>query len=387
MTLTASPARILFVTPVTPFSSASGSEQRSALMLEALSGVGCVDVLQLKPGSTSQVQRLPHSEHLSLLAELAGSGLSPTRYQPKAALTHSIESHLGRKLSDYQLIVGRYVWPVCQLLVPDHIPVVVDLDDFHYRYAKQSRWTLTTTRERLIKAATHFLVRRQLHRFSGAFVVSTQDQQEVEMNRGLPTVFLPNVPFGKGAQRSPIPQFKQVLFVGSLWYRPNADGVNWYLQHVWPKVLASLPDARLTLVGAAPPHVRAAWAEHQGVSAPGFVDDLATTYQHASLVVVPLHSGGGTNIKVLEALAHDRPCLMTDFVAKAFAGHLSSQSEILVATHAEDFITQTLAALRHPERLQSLADAGQQAVQRLFSTELFKSRVADFARQILSNPP
>jgi glycosyltransferase involved in cell wall biosynthesis len=230
-------------------------------------------------------------------------------------------------------------------------------------------------------------VRKQLRRFSGAFVVSAQDQQEVKVIRGLPTVFLPNVPFGKAAQRSPIPQLKQVLFVGSLWYRPNADGINWYLQQVWPKVLATLPDARLTLVGAAPPHVRAAWATHHGVSAPGFVDDLATTYQQASLVVVPLHSGGGTNIKVLEALAHDRPCLMTDFVAKAFAGHLSDQSEILVATHAEDFVTQTLAALRHPERLQDLADAGQLAVQRLFSTELFKSRVADFARQVLIAPP
>lgn len=387
MTISVYLPRILLVTPVTPFSSASGSEQRSSLMLAALTRVGIVDVLQLKPGPTDLVQRVQHAEHVSVLAETTGSGFSPNRYKPKAELTNTIESCRGRKLSDYQLIVGRYIWPVCQLQIPDHVPVVVDLDDFRYRYAEHAPWTLTTIRERLVKAGTHFLARKQLHRFSGAFVLSAQDQQEVEMTTTLPTVFLPNVPYGNVEQKSPIPQLKQVLFVGSLWYRPNIDGVNWYLKNVWPKVLATLPDARLTLVGAAPPNVRAAWAAHPGVSAPGFVDDLAATYRHASLVVVPIHSGGGTNIKVLEALAHNRPCLVTDFVAKAFAGYLSDKSEILVARDVKDFVTHTLAALRKPDQFQHLADAGHLVVQRFFSTELFGERVADFARKLLNVKP
>lgn len=383
MTQMQNPLRILFVTPVTPFSSSSGSEQRSALMLAGLTTVGPVDVLQLRPGAADQVGVAAQAGHVNVVAEVAGSGISLTRYRPKGALTKNIEAALGRELSEYQLIVGRYVWPVCQLLVPGSVPVVVDLDDFHYRYARQSPWTLATARERLVKAVTHLLVRKQLKRFASAFVLSAQDQQEVKSASAVPTVLLPNVPFSAAGLITALPHHKQVLFVGSLWYRPNTDGVNWFLRNVWPKVLAGVPSATLTLVGAAPASTRAAWAAQPGVTSPGFVENLAATYRQASLVIVPILSGGGTNIKVLEALAHGRPCLMTAFVANAFAGYLSPQSEILVADSADDFAAQTLAALRQPDHLQCMATAGHLALRQHLTPELFKTRVEDLARQVL----
>ena len=376
--------RILFVTPVSPFSSDSGSEQRSALMLAALTALGQVDVLELKPGDTTQISAKDQNGQRSVLALAAASGVVLSRYKPKLSLTQDIERALGHKLSDYQLIVGRYVWPVCQLAVPEGVHVVVDLDDFHYRYSPMSPWSWSSAKERLVKFVTHRLVRRQLKRFSAAFVVSTQDQREVSRACGLPTVFLPNVPFSSDLTPTPLPGTKNVLFVGSLWYRPNADGVDWFLQNVWPRVRAKEPDATLTLVGAAPKQVRAKWETHVGVSAPGFVADLAATYRSARLVVVPLHSGGGTNIKVLEALAHGRLCLVTDFVAKAFDGHLAKDRELLVAKNATEFAANALASLGKERSLQAVADAGCLAVDRYFTTGLFKSRAEDFAKPFMA---
>lgn len=331
MTLQAGQPRILFVTPVSPFASAAGSEQRSAMMLEALWSLGQVDVLILKHGAATKVSSSSQNGHAHVVAEVAGSGLSLSRYKPKPALTQSIELALGCPMQGYQLIVGRYVWPLCQLLVPPSVPLLADLDDFHYRYSPLSPWSVASSKERLVKAVTHRMVRKQLGRFAGAFAVSAQDQQEIASTSALRTVFLPNVPFGTAPAPTPVPANHNILFVGSLWYRPNADGVNWFLQHVWPLVQAQEPRASLTLVGAAPANIRAAWAATPGVSAPGFVDDLAAAYQLARLVVVPLQSGGGTNIKVLEALSHARPCLVTQFVAQAFEGHLTKDTELLVA--------------------------------------------------------
>jgi glycosyltransferase involved in cell wall biosynthesis len=371
--------RILFVTPVSPFSSASGSEQRSALMLSALCSVGDVDVLQLRHGETGQVSAENQNGRRSVLALVEGADLAFSRYQPKLALTHDIERALGCEISGYQLIVGRYVWPVCQLAIPETVPVIVDLDDFRFRYSSESSWSWDLAKERLAKALAHRLVRMQLNRFKGAFTVSAQDRRDVS---GLPTAFLPNVPISTCVIPTPVPRSKNILFVGSLWYRPNADGIDWFLSHVWQHVCAREPAATLTLVGAASQTARARWAVHPGVSAPGFVKDLAATYQCANLVVVPIQSGGGTNIKVLEAMAHGRPCLVSSFVATAFDGLLTGDKEMLVAGNAKEFVAKTLSALGVQTNLQRVADAGYVVICEHFTSAQFKSCVTDFVQTV-----
>ena len=120
------PLRILFVTPVTPFSTASGSEQRSALMLQALKSVATVDVLQLQHGKKTQVEVIEDKGNNSVMAQVAGADLSFRRYQPKPQLTQLVERALQCEMGHYDLIVGRYVWPVCQLVIPPATPVIAD---------------------------------------------------------------------------------------------------------------------------------------------------------------------------------------------------------------------------------------------------------------------
>ena len=377
--------RILFVTPVSPFAAASGAEQRSALMLSALTCVGQVDVLQLRQEERSGVSVEVQGEHRSVLA-LVPPSISPfTRYKPKVALTREIERLLGRKISDYQLIVGRYVWPVCQLAIPASVPVIADLDDFRYRYSGQTPWSCALLKERVAKTIAHRLVRQQLQRFSGAFTVSEQDSREIT---GLPTAFVPNVPMHSQVHPTPVPHSKNVVFVGSLWYGPNREGIHWFLKHVWPQVHAQEPSATLTLAGAAPPTLRAHWETHAGVSAQGFAPDLAALYQYANLVVVPVQSGGGTNIKVLEAMAYGRPCLASSFVAAAFGSQLTDAKAMLVAKNADEFCMKTLAALRMQQNIQAVADAGYIEVCQCFTHSQFKSCVTDFVQtDIMKSTP
>lgn len=369
--------RILFVTPVSPFATASGAEQRSALMLSSLSSVGQVDVLQLRQDDQPNVSIDHQNDHSSVLALVQASDSPLARYRPKLALTQDIERTLGCKISNYQLIVGRYVWPVCQLAIPHTVPVIVDLDDFRYRYSEQSSWSWALIKERLAKAMAHRLVRKQLRRFSGAFTVSEQDKREVS---GLPTAFLPNVPMHMLVNPTPVPHNKNIVFVGSLWYGPNVAGIEWFLAHVWPQVRATEPNATLTLAGAASQSARARWETNPGVSAPGFVHDLTAIYQHANLVVVPVQSGGGTNIKVLEAMAYGRPCLVSSFVAAAFGGQLTDAKEMLIAENANDFCTKTLAALRMRPNIQDIADAGHLAVGQHFTHAQFNARITNFVQ-------
>ncbi|HYM56990.1 MAG TPA: glycosyltransferase [Solirubrobacteraceae bacterium] len=108
------------------------------------------------------------------------------------------------------------------------------------------------------------------------------------------------------------PGGEDVLFFGQFGYAPNAHGVLRFLKDGWPHLAAARPAARLRLVGR---HLggelaRVAAASER-VDAVGFVEDITTELARARVVIVPLWQGGGTRLKVLEALAAGRPVVGT----------------------------------------------------------------------------
>lgn len=374
--------RVLFVTPASPFKMLSGAEQRSTLMFQALGQLGQVDVLQLNQGKKTHALRQGAGANACVVAEVQMSNRTLARYGPKHDLTGAIEKELGTPLNDYDLIVGRYIWPVCQLAVSRRVPIVVDLDDWRYRYSREASWSITTSFERLFKAISHHWARRQTRRFAGAFAASEQDQRELPIS--LPAVYLPNIPLHGADIFPPQAKGKKLLFVGSLWYRPNVEGIDWFLRHVWPKILLGEPDATLLLVGAAAKSVRAGWEKHPGVTASGFADDLAEAYATATLVVVPILSGGGTNIKILEALSYGKPCLVTPLTAQAFGKHLQEGRHFLVGHCEPDFVEKALAVLRKPEHFQAMAKLGYQAIYSQFTPAGFHQKIVGFLKDVLS---
>ncbi|HEY8769737.1 MAG TPA: glycosyltransferase family 4 protein [Thermoleophilaceae bacterium] len=111
------------------------------------------------------------------------------------------------------------------------------------------------------------------------------------------------------------PEGDEVLFFGQLRYAPNREGLTRLLREVWPIVLANRPTARLRIAGPGSdaPGVRALVEGAEGVELIGFVPDLKAELARNRLVVAPLWSGGGTRLKVLEALAAARPVVGTPF--------------------------------------------------------------------------
>ena len=89
---------------------------------------------------------------------------------------------------------------------------------------------------------------------------------------------------------------------------PTATGLRFLLEQVFPRVWAELPDARLALVGGGLESRTERGPACRGL---GFVEDLAGAYAHASCVVVPLLQGGGTPLKLIEALAYGLPVIAT----------------------------------------------------------------------------
>ena len=100
-----------------------------------------------------------------------------------------------------------------------------------------------------------------------------------------------------------------LLFVGRLDWRPNREGLEWFLERVWPRVREERPDIELKIVGVGD----SSWlpSEMAGVKVLGYVDDLRPVYEESHLCIAPLFFGSGTRVKIIEAASYGRGTLST----------------------------------------------------------------------------
>jgi polysaccharide biosynthesis protein PslH len=162
---------------------------------------------------------------------------------------------------------------------------------------------------------------------------------------------------------------QRAIFVANFAYAPNRDGLRFMLEQVLPRVWAELPDAKLTLVGAGleqPP------SSDPRVQALGFVDDLPGAYAEASCAVVPLLVGGGTPLKLIEALAYALPVIATP---RAVAGLAVSDGEdCLIADGADAFAAILVRILRSGDP--ALGERGRRLAAERYSIETLTALLA-----------
>ena len=150
---------------------------------------------------------------------------------------------------------------------------------------------------------------------------------------------------------TPVPRGGAIMFVGSLNYPPNAEGVRWWLREIWPLLPADLP--LLTVVGRA---ARAVLGSPAGAQVVSDVPEVAPYVEQASVVVLPLLAGGGSRLKLLEAMALGRPVVSTTKGAEGFPvrhGH-----ELLLADSPGALADAVTRVYRDPVLAQRLASAG-----------------------------
>jgi glycosyltransferase involved in cell wall biosynthesis len=159
------------------------------------------------------------------------------------------------------------------------------------------------------------------------------------------------------------PSGEDVLFFGQLSYEPNAVGVRRFLAESWPRVLARRPQSRLRVVGAgAPEDLATAVAGAPGAEFVGFVEDLRAELDRAALVVVPVWQGGGTRLKVLEALAAGRPIASTALGASGIGFRDGEHG--LLANAPGELADAAAALLADPALAARLAAGGRRLAER-----------------------
>jgi sugar transferase (PEP-CTERM/EpsH1 system associated) len=253
------------------------------------------------------------------------------------------------------------------------------LDEFNAEYVLQQRTAQTDLRRSLGEFNPRALLggiyssiqsqklrryeQRLLRDYDHVLAVSHEDR--VALAKIAPEAKIAIVPNGvdtdyfdpNGLARATQSDSPQIVFTGTLNFRPNIDAITWFVEAVWPRVLDHYPKARLVIVGKSPAPVVAALHNSETIEVHADVPDVRPFIAAASVYIVPMRMGGGVRLKFLEALAMQAPIVTTSMGAEGVEGSRPEQ-HYLVADTAADFGQQILRILQNPALAEQLGRSG-----------------------------
>jgi glycosyltransferase involved in cell wall biosynthesis len=151
-----------------------------------------------------------------------------------------------------------------------------------------------------------------------------------------------------------------LLFLGTMSWGPNAHAASFLAREVLPRVRETVPEAKLWIVGRNPPADVAALDGHGGVVVTGGVPDVVPYFRDARFLVVPLESGGGTRLKILEAFAAGLPVVSTPVGVEGIDAVPGVHLSVVDRT---DFATTMVRLMKDPADAHAQARAARHFVQ------------------------
>jgi polysaccharide biosynthesis protein PslH len=256
--------------------------------------------------------------------------------------------------------------------------IIVDSDDFEGRMLESKARERSYRRQRLHLMQARTLTRYE-HELTSRFpavVVAKEEDLDLLGHGPASRWVVPNgisMPDQSEARTEHEPV---LLFVGALGYAPNSEAVTAFVRDVLPIVRRDVPAARFVVAGRGP--TEQPWRDllsENGVELHESPMHMAPFYQQAAAVVAPLHGGGGTSIKVLEALAFGKGLVSTPVAARGI--RVEHGVHCLLAASPSEFAASCVRLLRDAEYARLLGARGRAMVADAYSWE----RSGDVARQ------
>jgi glycosyltransferase involved in cell wall biosynthesis len=150
----------------------------------------------------------------------------------------------------------------------------------------------------------------------------------------------------------------RVTFMGGMHWPPNAEGIAWFVEHVWPKVRAAVPSVVLTLIGK---KGSLTLSNSEQVEVLGYVDDPRPILAETAAFIVPLLSGAGMRVKILDAWCWGLPIISTTVGAEGM--HALHGENLLLADDDASFADAVISTIQNRQAAKRLADNGRATVE------------------------
>lgn len=389
---------ILFLTPQFPYPPHQGTTIRNYNLIKGLARRHQVHLLSFGQPETSrgtplddlcssvQVVRTPQRTTRQRLKGLFFSRLPDMAQrlpsaQFRAALAATLERERPTIIEVEGIELASYLFQTAAHRAERGMPLLV-FDDHNAEYRLQQRAFETDLHQiwpprraaarRLVGAAYSFVQWQRLRRYERrvcraadrVVAVSDVDAQVLrQLAPDLEPVVVPNgvdIEFYTGPM-PPRPEGEEgpdptdLVFVGKMDFRPNVDAVLWFAGEVLPRIHREAPETRFWIVGQNPHARLAPLADDPRVLLTGWVEDQRPYIAGAGVYVIPLRIGGGTRLKVLEAMAMSKAIVSTSLGCEGF--DLVPGQDLVVADDPPAFAAAVLALLRDPARRDRLGRA------------------------------
>ena len=326
----------------------------------------------------------------AFFADLARNALSPLPYAVARYRSAALRSRIVElcRRGDVDVVVCDFLAP--SLNVPDDLDVPTVLFQHNVEAMIWERHAQVAThpvkrlymREQWRRMLRH--ERAECRRFDHVVAVSPQDAAVFRGEFGLASVS--DVPTGvdteffrpSGAEpREP----RGLVFTGSMDWMPNEDAIRFFVDQILPPLRARVPDVTLTVVGRNPPAAIRALAETDPtIRVTGSVPDVRPYIERAAVFVVPIRVGGGTRLKIFEAMAMERPVVSTTIGAEGLP--VRDGVDALLADEPQAFADAVAALLLDPARAAAIGDAAAAAVRAEYGWDGVAARFAAICQAV-----
>jgi sugar transferase (PEP-CTERM/EpsH1 system associated) len=285
-------------------------------------------------------------------------------------VVQELRKHLQEKsydviICDFLLTAGVIPWDLPGPRVLFTHNVEAQIWERQFQVARNPVWKAACYREfRTMARMERFYLQQSEH------VLAVSDADRDSFSSFLHPSRISVIPTGVDVDYfRPTPELEErntLVFTGSMDWMPNNDGIAYFIDKVLPIVRRQIPETVLWVVGRRPSAQLEKIAERDpNVKVTGRVDDIRPYIAKSSVYVVPLLVGGGTRLKIFEAMAMGKAIVSTTIGAEGLP--VESGRNIVLADEAEAFARQIINLLRDSERRQELGRAARQLVEKRYS--------------------
>lgn len=283
---------------------------------------------------------------------------------------------------------GKSIYPVIDDF--DGCPIVTDFCDatsFRVRskmdYAGKAKVPLLWLRYLKVRATE----KKMIEKSSRLFYISRRDREKIMGPDDTAPIVSNGINLDYWRRRTGERRPNRLVFTGIMDYGPNEDAALYLIDEVLPLLKKSNQEVEVIIAGRSPtPALQQRAARHPEVTVTGFVEDMRTPLEEASLFVAPLRYGSGQQNKILEALAMEVPVITTPLALEGVRVD-GAQPPICVAEDAPAFARSVVELLRDSSERNRLAAAGRRYVQDHFSWSHSARQVERMCQEVMEGTP
>jgi glycosyltransferase involved in cell wall biosynthesis len=305
-------------------------------------------------------------------------------------VSNTLKDLIANNTYDFIQIEGGFVvYYIDTIRQLSNVPILVRTHNIEYVIWER----LALNESNIVKKWFFGILAKRLKKFEKAFynkadaiaAITTEDQRRlIEMGVNVPIKVIPaGVELKKyNYSETAVCEENTVFSISALDWMPNIEGLEWFLKYVWPEVLKHNPNCMFHVAGKSTPE-RLMNIKIPNVVFHGFVDDAEAFKQKYQLMIVPLLSGGGMRIKIIEGMAAKKCILSTRIGAEGII--CQNNKDIVLADTAEEWIDAILQLLSNPNKIEQISSDALQSVSNNYDNLSITKKYLEFFEVIRSN--